>query len=165
MIPISLFPKRFAAALGRSRGGLSNLSFRAQSKPLSTIYTSPPPSGSTSLPAKHLEFSTVAKLQEIAEEDVITRVATLKSTIDHIEHLSSQRTQAWWTGKAPAECLGFDSRTASLHSIGQVCLAPGLISREALQNYFDNTVSERIIVFKCDLLSQILFLQMISNIL
>ena len=132
MIPISMAPKRFTAALGRAR-------FRLPKK---EIYVRP------TLLLQQLAFSTKV-MQPIVNTN--TNTASKKpgsspfstAAIEDDEYyrtplvLRGDRDDAWWTGKAPSECAGYD-RKGTLYSLPQITFHKGL-TREKIQRYFDNT--------------------------
>jgi 5-histidylcysteine sulfoxide synthase len=57
-------------------------------------------------------------------------------------------TDAWWTGKAPSECKGYNTKQVSLHSMPLPCLDKNLTKKELL-DYFDNTWTLTEALFTC----------------
>ena len=53
-------------------------------------------------------------------------------------NLNGDREYAWWTGKHPVDCPGFNSQTRVLQSIPQISFAQG-VTKHGLRSYFDNS--------------------------
>ncbi len=148
MIPISVFPKRFVAALGlggkfrkASLTQLQNFSpankryVAAQNAAVIMFSTNSREDFTRPLPR---EFSTAANMA--TQEKLVDSPMKYEGWEPSSSELVGHRSESWWTGKSPSECKGFNPKTGELRSINQVCLAPGLCSRKSLQDYFDNTV-------------------------
>lgn len=128
MIKICSSPKRFVAALGRGRRCTRDpmlhrafaLSSLSNKKSLSTMPSVNLPSHKISA----LSFSSV-----VAEEPQTTPLPLLV--------LEGDRNQSWWTGKPPAQCVGYN-RDGRLHSVPQITFHQGL-TKDKIQRYFDNT--------------------------
>jgi hypothetical protein len=140
MLPISKFPKRFAAALGRPKfARLASSTINSKNNIfLRAIATS----GTVGNNPNGVSFRTSFSMTKISapSEEKTPAISSHAESRGEL-NLVGPRGHNWWTGKAPSECPGFEPSTGRLHSISQVCLAEGMISRDALQNYFDNTVN------------------------
>lgn len=141
MIPISLAPKRFVAALGRGRMvrvqqrqrerafPSSSTLFVQRSLPLSTLSDTSLLTGAMGLrPSQQLTSCSYSALAS-DDEMLVTPPQVLK--------LKGDRDARWWTGKAPSKCAGYgpDGR---LYSLPLITFDGGL-TREKIQLYFDNT--------------------------
>ena len=130
MIPISVAPKRFVAALNKVR-------FRFPQTILSVRFSSVVDNKSFSTNA-----ATASESQHniVSLDPIISRNKILKQAEQEKISLNGPRQRNWWTGKEPTYgiCPGV-SPDGRIHSLPVLALSGDNLSRQSIQAYFDNT--------------------------
>jgi 5-histidylcysteine sulfoxide synthase len=138
MIPICRDPKRFVAALNTDRILLGWRQGRKACtlQALSVLRWQYIPNRPCVLPS-YRRFGSLSQLKETANIPIMTEPST--TTPADSMPLTGPRSVDWWTGKQPHECPGFNAMNCALYSLPQCTFEPATITRETLQDYFDNT--------------------------
>jgi 5-histidylcysteine sulfoxide synthase len=156
MIPISVAPKRFVAALNGTRlitraakksscfNGLSAKSFSALSVPVSASLTPSLKKSGHGYPQVlgACSMSTMPQSANVPVDVLIAAAASAeaeKQTLPEL-NLYGKRDQAWWTGISPATGnIKQGVQNGVIKSLPLVSLHPDHCTRERLQHYYDNT--------------------------
>jgi hypothetical protein len=138
MIPICRAPKRFACALGRARWGLQP--WKSQSGMLCQVKLQRFASNidSECKSGSYREFSSAVAYESRFDEHLHVHNVSKNVLVKSILSLEGTRSAEWWTGNHPSKCpgAGIDGQ---LFSLPQLALDTGRLSREKIQDYFDNT--------------------------
>ncbi len=154
MIPICRDPKRFVAALNKDRFGYLRQVLQGKDIKSTTILrrnncnalggayvwiTSF--SSVKNIPSSLRTLSTAAKMDVPTKHKVNVLDPGKDAVVAYSDSLSliGPRDSSWWTGKKPAECPGFVKDTGKVYSLPQLSLDAKVCSKQAIQNYFDNT--------------------------
>lgn len=138
MIPICRAPKRFACALGRARWGLQP--WKSQNRVLCQLKLQRFASN-VDIECKsgiYREFSSAVAYEPYFDEHLHVHNVSKNVLVKSILSLEGTRSAEWWTGNHPSKCPG-SGIDGQLFSLPQLALDTGRLSREKIQDYFDNT--------------------------